>query len=130
MSKHWECPGAWPYWYDSKLYGEYESYGDNDEITRETLSPDQEIMELSQLFKWEHPNYIGSALHCYEFGDVMRELKTLAHKSAYISPWILIPKYKRGKHGRRQVVTFLKLGWMGDTSDWGDGAFGSDEEDD
>ena len=128
MSNHWECPGAWPYWYDAKLYGEdeiYENYNPTGQM--ETMGPDEEIMNLSQLYKWKHPNYIGSALHCYEFHDVMRELKTLAHKSAYISPWILIPKYKRGKHGRRQVATFLKLGWMGDTSDWGSG---SDEEDD
>ena len=47
-----------------------------------------------------------------DFQDTMHELRTLAYKSAHLSVHILIPKFKRGR-----IVTFRKLGWMGDTSD-------------
>lgn len=52
--------------------------------------------------------------HFLLFKDTMRQLRAIAYQSAHLDRMIIIPK--RNKRGR--VVTYLKLGWMGDTSDW------------
>jgi len=57
------------------------------------------------------------------FKDTMRQLRAIAYQSAHLSVHIIIPKRKRGR-----IVTYLKLGWMGDTSDFKDPEGSSSDE--